>query len=102
MILRLEVNDVADVRGRRALRLLRITQTNRGGAYRFAPSRQSVSIKGAHAKLFEQQRFGVFTLPEPIIKWSECGGQAARIRSQGSGASSRSHWEKVRACSNRR
>src|SRR2546422_9832693 len=56
MILRLEVNDVSDVRGRRALSLLGVTKTSARGANRFGLLRKSVAIQGARTALLQEER----------------------------------------------
>src|SRR5436853_7244232 len=56
MIPRLEVNDVSDVRGGRALRLLSITNTCARGANRFGLLRKSVAIQRPRTELLQTER----------------------------------------------
>ena len=53
MILRLEINDVSDVRGGCALSLLGITKTCARGANRFGLLRQSVAIQRPRTELLQ-------------------------------------------------
>src|SRR2546422_63770 len=71
MILRLEVNDVADVRRRGALCLLRVSQACARRTDGFALAGQPISIERTHAELFDKESRGVFHLPEPIVERSK-------------------------------
>ena len=53
MILRLEIDNVADVGRAGALRFLCVSQARSGGADRFGLACQSIAVKGAHAELFD-------------------------------------------------
>ena len=67
MVLRLEINNVADVGRPGALRFLCVAQARPSGADSFALSGQSVTVERAHAELFDKQRLAVLILPEPVI-----------------------------------
>ena len=71
MIFCLEVDDVVDVRRRRALCLLRVTQACARGANGFALLRQAISIQRTRAELFPKQRRAFLRLPKPIVERSE-------------------------------
>src|SRR5437016_6903958 len=96
MILRLEIDNVADVGCPSALCFLCISEARSGGADRFALSGQSITVKGAHAELFDKQRLAVLILPEPVIERRQGGGQTTGVRRRELGAGSLSHWERVR------
>ena len=53
MILRLEIDNVADVGRACALRFLCVSQAGSGSADRFRLYRQSISVKRAYAELFD-------------------------------------------------
>src|SRR6266567_2544184 len=53
VILRLEIDNVADVVGPGALCFLCVSQARSGGADRLGPARQSITVQRAHAELFD-------------------------------------------------
>ncbi len=68
MVLRFEVNQIGDVRGRGALRFLRVTQTGAGGAHRFVLALNSITFERCRApKWFSNKLCTVFLLPQPIF-----------------------------------
>ena len=71
MILRLEVEDVRDVRGRRALCLLRVTQASARRAHGFSFARQAIRVERMDTELFNKERSSIFGLPEPVVERRE-------------------------------
>src|ERR1044071_8139165 len=67
MILRLEVNDVGDVRGGRALSLLSVTKTGTRRANRFGLLCKSVAVQRPRTELLQQERGALRLLPQPIV-----------------------------------
>ena len=62
-----EVNKIGNVRGGRALCLLRVTQTSAGSANRFVFFGQPVAVENLHLEVIEQQRLAIFSLPFPVV-----------------------------------
>ena len=70
MILRLEINEIGNVIGCRALSFTRVAQTRAGCANRFFFAAQSVAIESSHFEVIEKQRGAVFFQPLPVIERS--------------------------------
>ena len=79
MILRFEVDEIGDMLRSGALCLLCILQTCASRSDSFVFLRQSISIKSFDFELFKQKALTVVSLPMPIIKWSQCRGDAIFI-----------------------
>ena len=71
MILRFEVNDVADVRRAGTLSFLRITETRSCGPDGLALAYQPVPVQRRTPNCLIQQSRAVVTLPQPVIERSQ-------------------------------
>ena len=68
MILRLEVDKIRDVLGRRALSLARVTQTRTGSADRLVFPCEPVTIESFNFEMIEKEGKAIVSLPLPIIE----------------------------------
>src|SRR5215213_11839016 len=68
MILWLEVDEIRDVLGSRALSLTRVTQTRARRANRFVFSWETVAVERFDFEMIEKEREAIVFLPLPIVE----------------------------------